>query len=84
MAVVAIERSGYEIDGLIRIERRHSARAGGSRVLIEMSTGQVIQLAGAMDRLITRAAQATLTSSYGDDAPSISIAQRLIADGDIS
>ena len=40
--------------------------------------------AGAMDKLITGAAQATLTSSYGDDAGAISRAQRLIADGDIS
>ena len=87
MAVVLGVHNGrnlYIIDDLIRIERRYSTRAGGSRVLVEVNTGKVLENVGAMDKLITRAAQATLTSSYSDDAPSISRAQRLIADGDIA
>lgn len=91
MAVVLGVHNGintYIIDDLIRIERRmrdpSNPARDGARVLVEVSTGKVIENAGAMDRLITRAAQATLTSSYGADAPSISRAQRLIADGDIS
>ncbi len=76
-------RNTYIIDDLIRIERRYSS-TNPARVLVEVSTGKVLENAGAMDRLITRAAQDTLTSSYGDDAPAISRCQRLIADGDIA
>ena len=86
MAVVLGVHNGknaYIIDGLIRIEYRYSA-TNPTRVLVEVSTGRVLENAGAMDKLITRAAQATLTSSYGDDAPAISRAQRLISDGDVS
>ena len=91
MAVVLGVHDGlnvYTIDDLIRIERRmgdpsNTARAG-ARVLVEVSTGKVLENAGAMDTLITRIAQAALTASYGDDAGAISRAQRLIADGDIA
>ncbi len=87
MAVVLGVHDGlnvYVIDDLIRIERRYGGGNGGTRVLVEVATGNVLENAGAMDKLITRAAQATLTSSYGDDAPAISRCQRLIADGDIA
>ena len=86
MAVVLGVHDGlstYIIDGLIRIERRYGGGNNGTRVLVEVSTGKVLENAGAMDKLITRAAQATLTASYGDDAPAISRCQRLLADGDI-
>ena len=86
MAVVLGVHNGkntYIIDDLIRIERRYSTTQP-ARVLVEVSTGKVLENAGAMDRLITRTARAALTSSYGDDAGAISRAQRLIADGDIS
>ena len=87
MAVVVGVHDGlnvYVIDDLIRIERRYGGGNNGSRVLVEVGTNQVITHAGAFDQTITGAAQATLTSSYGDDAPAISQAQRLIADGDIA
>ncbi len=76
-------RNTYIIDDLIRIERRYST-TNPARVLVEVATGKVLENAGAMYKLITRAAQDTLTSSYGDDAPAISRCQRLIADGDIA
>ena len=75
-------RNTYIIDDLIRIERRYSTY-NPARVLVEVSSGMVLENAGAMDRLITRSAQAALVSSYGDDAGAISRAQRLIADGDV-
>ena len=84
MAVVLGVHNGrniYIIDDTLRVERRYSTRDGGSRVIVDVATTKVLENVGAMDRLITRAAQATLTSSYGDDAPAISRCQRLIADG---
>ncbi len=83
MAVVLGVHDGkntYIIDGLIRVEYRSSGTRP-TRVLVDVATNKVLENAGAMDRLITRAARATLTASYGDDAPAISRAQRLIADG---
>ena len=84
MAVVAGPQSSWVIDDLIRVERRYGGCNDGTRVLVEVSTGKVLENAGAMDKRITRAAQATLTSTYGADAGAISRAQRLIADGDVS